>query len=73
MEILFSLLQREMSLFLFVIGHVAVIAGDVRAFRRTLPTPWILRSLTDNLLKVSELPRDSLLDTEPMGLLLISS
>ena len=62
-----------MSLFRFVIGHVADIAGDVSAFKRTLPTPWILRSLTDNLLKVSELPRDSLLDTEPMGLLLISS
>ena len=68
-------MSRALSLPLFrLMGHVlAVMAGEVRAFRRTLPTPWILRSFTDNLLKVSELPKLSLLDTEPMRLLLLIS
>ena len=66
------LLVSSLSLFL-VAGQAAVMAGEVRAERRTLPTPCILRSFTDNLLKVSPLPRLSLLLTDPMGLLLMSS
>ena len=72
---LLSLVHREMSLFLLrgQVTLAAVMAGEVSAFNKTLPTPWIFRSLTDSLLNVSELPRDSLLDTDPMGLLLMSS
>ena len=63
-----------MSLFL-VVGQGADTAGDVSAFNNTEPTPWILRSLTESLLKVCpvSLPMDSLLETEPMGLRRMSS
>lgn len=71
---LVSLPPLEVSLSLFLLaGQVAVMAGEVRADSRTLPTPCILRSFTDNLLNVSPLPRLSLLLTDPMGLLLMSS
>ena len=71
-----SLPHRDMSRFL-VAGHPVAVdtAGEVSAFNNTDPTPWILRSLTDNLLKVCpvSLPSDSLLETDPMGLRRMSS
>ena len=72
---LLSLPHRDMSRFL-VAGHVgAVTAGEVSAFNNTDPTPWIFRSLTDNLLKFCpvSLPSDSLLETDPIGLRRMSS
>ena len=64
-------LNLDISLFLFPPTWDK--AGEVSAFSRTDPTPWIFKSFTESLLKGSEFPRDSLLETEPIGDLLRSS